>query len=69
MDAHDNPLVNAPHTHHQLVSDDWTHPYSRELAAYPAPWTREAKFWPHVARVDNGWGDRNLLCRLPDPEE
>ncbi len=46
-----------------------THPYSRELAAFPAPWTREHKFWPAVARIDNAWGDRNLMCSCPSVEE
>jgi glycine dehydrogenase len=63
----DNPLVNAPHTMAEVVSDDWSHPYSREVAAFPAPWTRAGKYWPAVARVDNGWGDRNLQVTCPDP--
>ncbi len=58
----DNPLKNAPHTAQMIVADKWTHPYSREQAAFPAPWTREHKFWPAVARVDNVYGDRNLVC-------
>ena len=68
LDRDDNPLRNAPHPASTVVADEWTHAYPRELAAYPAPWSRTAKFWPHVARVDNGWGDRNLLCRLPSTE-
>jgi glycine dehydrogenase len=55
-------LKNAPHTALAVISDDWDRPYSREQAAYPAPWTREFKFWPSVARVDNAFGDRNLVC-------
>lgn len=62
MDQTDNPLKNAPHTAEAVISDDWTHAYSRETAAYPLPWLRENKFWPHVRRVDNVYGDRNLFC-------
>ncbi|MSR18898.1 MAG: glycine dehydrogenase (aminomethyl-transferring) [Phycisphaerales bacterium] len=58
----DNPLKHAPHTAAMVSSDNWSHPYSREQAAYPAPWLREFKFWPAVARVDNPYGDRNLVC-------
>ena len=60
--AKDNPLKNAPHTMDQVVATGWTHPYSREEAAFPAPWTREHKFWPHVARIDQAYGDKNLVC-------
>ncbi|WP_218080044.1 aminomethyl-transferring glycine dehydrogenase [Anthocerotibacter panamensis] len=62
LDRHDNPLKNAPHTAHSLITGDWVHPYTREQAAYPAPWTREHKFWPSVGRIDNVYGDRNLVC-------
>ncbi len=58
----DNVLKNAPHTAESLISSDWNHPYSREQAAYPAPWTREHKFWPAVGRIDNAFGDRNFVC-------
>ena len=58
----DNVLKNAPHTAEMVVSDAWDRPYSREKAAYPAPWCRERKFWPPVRRIDNVWGDRNLFC-------
>ncbi|MFI5344842.1 MAG: aminomethyl-transferring glycine dehydrogenase [Elusimicrobiota bacterium] len=58
----DNPLKNAPHTAEAVVSDAWTHPYSRETAAYPAAWLRERKFWPAVGRVDGAYGDRNFFC-------
>jgi glycine dehydrogenase len=58
----DNPLKNAPHTSQRVVSDNWSHPYSREIAAFPAAWVREYKYWPTVARVDNVYGDRNLVC-------
>jgi glycine dehydrogenase len=62
VDARDNVLKNAPHTAHSLIASEWTHPYTREQAAYPAPWLREHKFWPSVGRIDNVWGDRNLFC-------
>lgn len=61
-DARDNLLKNAPHSAEAVVSDQWTHPYSREQAAYPADWLREHKFWPPVGRIDNVYGDRNLVC-------
>src|SRR5690606_20425060 len=57
MDAKDNVLKNAPHTARHLATENWNHPYSRERAAYPAPWLKESKFWPAVARVDNVFGD------------
>jgi glycine dehydrogenase len=62
MDAQDNLLKNAPHTAESLITGEWTHPYSREQAAYPAPWTREYKFWPSVGRIDAAFGDRNFVC-------
>jgi glycine dehydrogenase len=58
----DNLLKNAPHTAVEVCSDNWTHPYSREKAAYPLSWIVPHKFWPPVTRVDNGYGDRNLVC-------
>lgn len=61
-DKADNPLKNSPHTARSVVQSDWTHPYSREQAAYPAPWLQQHKFWPSVGRVDNVYGDRNLFC-------
>jgi glycine dehydrogenase len=64
----DNPLRNAPHTAGFVTSDSWPHAYSRKAAAYPAPWVVERKFWPPVARIDNAWGDRNLICTC-DPVE
>ncbi|HIG73036.1 MAG TPA: aminomethyl-transferring glycine dehydrogenase [Bacteroidetes bacterium] len=67
-DAEDNVLKNAPHTAAHVSADEWAHPYSRSQAAYPAPWSREAKFWPSVGRVDNAWGDRNLACTCPPME-
>jgi len=57
-----NPLKNAPHTATVVSSDKWDRPYGRELAAFPAPWLREHKFWPYVGRIDNVYGDRNLVC-------
>ena len=61
-DREDNLLKNAPHTVREVASDVWSHPYSRERAAFPTPWTRQRKFWPPVARIDNAFGDRNLVC-------
>ncbi len=68
-DRKNNILKNAPHTVRQIASDKWERPYSREQAAFPAPWTREHKFWPAVARIDNVYGDRNLFCSCPPLEE
>ncbi len=67
-DRQNNVLKNAPHTAQQVVSDKWDRPYSREQAAYPAPWTREYKFWPAVSRIDSVYGDRNLMCSCPPME-
>jgi glycine dehydrogenase len=61
-DQEDNPLKNAPHTAESVMADNWEHAYSRSIAAYPLPYVRERKFWPSVARVDNTYGDRNLVC-------
>jgi glycine dehydrogenase len=61
----DNPLEHAPHTAAAVMADAWTHAYTREQAAYPAAWVRAHKYWPKVARVDNAWGDRNLVCSCP----
>jgi glycine dehydrogenase len=68
IDRRDNPLKNAPHTLAMVVSSEWNHPYSREAAAFPASWTREHKFWPSVARIDNAYGDKNLMCSCPPVE-
>jgi glycine dehydrogenase len=65
VDRNDNVLKNAPHSVAMVTSDEWTHPYSREQAAWPLPWLRERKFWPPVGRVDNPYGDRNLVCTCP----
>jgi glycine dehydrogenase len=67
-DRQNNVLKNAPHTAQQVIADKWDRPYSREQAAYPAPWTREYKFWPAVARIDSVYGDRNLMCACPPME-
>jgi glycine dehydrogenase len=64
-DAKDNVLKNAPHTAAQVTADSWSHPYTREQAAYPLPWVRASKFWPSVGRIDNPYGDRNLMCVCP----
>ena len=68
-DAKDNLLTNSPHTAEMVLADDWSHPYSREAAAYPVAGLRDYKFWPPVARVDNAYGDRNLVCTCPSVEE
>jgi glycine dehydrogenase len=65
----DNLLKNAPHPASVLVSDNWTHPYGREQAAYPAAWLRQHKFWPAVGRIDNPYGDRNLVCSCPPVQQ
>ncbi len=62
LDHTDNPLKNAPHTAAECCSDDWPHSYPRKLAAFPAPWVEANKFWPPVARIDNAYGDRHLVC-------
>jgi glycine dehydrogenase len=67
-DARDNVLKNAPHTAAAVAADRWTHPYSREQAAFPLPFVRANKFWPAVGRIDNPYGDRNLLCACPPVE-
>lgn len=60
----DNVLINAPHAEYEIVANEWSHPYSREKAAYPTDWVRNNKFWVPVGRVDNGFGDRNLVAKL-----
>jgi glycine dehydrogenase len=64
-DRKDNVLKNAPHTVARVTASEWNHAYSREKAAFPAQWTRDAKFWPAVARVESAYGDRNLVCSCP----
>lgn len=61
----ESPLHNAPHTMEDLLSDKWDRPYPRELACFPAPWIKSNKFWPTCGRVDNVYGDRNLVCTCP----
>ena len=63
-DANDNPLKMAPHTAVEVCSDDWGHAYSRKAAAYPTEWIAENKFWPAASRVENGYGDRNLVTTI-----
>ena len=63
-DKADNPLVNAPHAEYEVVADEWHHAYSRRQAAYPTEWVAESKMWVPVGRVDNGFGDRNLVARF-----
>jgi len=65
MPRDNNVLTNAPHTAQAVAATDWKHPYSREQAAFPAPWVRDHKFWPAVARIDNAYGDRNPVCTCP----
>lgn len=62
LDKDDNPLKNAPHTQFECTGDNWEHKYSRQQAAFPLDYIRENKFWPYVAKIDNGYGDRNLVC-------
>ena len=62
LDKTDNPLKNAPHTQFVITADDWSHAYGRETAAFPLPYTRMNKFWPAIGRVNNTYGDRNLVC-------
>jgi glycine dehydrogenase len=66
--ADDNPLVNAPHTAQSAISSDWSHAYSREQAVYPLRSLVSGKYWPPVRRVDNAYGDRNLVCSCPPIE-
>jgi len=61
-DETNNVIVNAPHTAVMVISDSWSKPYSREKAAYPLEWVSENKFWPSVGKIDNAYGDRNLVC-------
>ena len=64
-----NVLKNAPHTAAVVMSDQWDRPYSRQKAAYPLAFVKESKFWPSVSRVDNAYGDRNLVCSCLPLEE
>jgi glycine dehydrogenase len=69
LDRKDNPLKNAPHTAREAMAAAWAHPYAREQAAYPLPFVAAAKYWPPVKRVDNVYGDRNLVCTCAPVEE
>jgi glycine dehydrogenase len=70
VDETDNVLQNAPHTIEEVTADEWTHAYTRSQAAFPLPYLRQGfKFWPSVARVDDGYGDRNFVCTCPPVEE
>ena len=69
FDKIDNPLKNAPHTYVELASTDWKHAYSREEAAFPTEYVKNNKYWAPVARVDNVYGDRNLVCSCPSMDE
>jgi glycine dehydrogenase len=66
--AHDNPLVNAPHTAEMVTGDEWSHPYPRSVAAYPGGVAPTEKYWPPVRRIDGAYGDRHLVCACPPPE-
>ena len=68
VDARDNVLKHSPHTATAIAATEWAHPYSREQAAFPLPWVRTRKFWPSVGRIDNPYGDRNLICACPPME-
>ena len=65
LDKTNNPLKNAPHTAAAVTADDWSRPYPRSQAAWPAPWLLQHKFWPSVARIDNVHGDRHVFCSCP----
>jgi len=69
VDSENNVLRNAPHTQEITVSDNWNRPYAREKAAFPLKWVRENKFWPMVGRIDDGYGDRNLICTCSPIED
>lgn len=69
VDATNNVLTNAPHTQELLIAEDWEYPYSKETAFFPLDWVKEYKYWPPVARVDNVYGDRNLVCACPPMED
>ena len=69
FDKLDNPLKNAPHTYIECASSEWTHKYTREEAAFPNEFVKNNKYWAPVARVDNVYGDRNLVCSCPSMDE
>jgi len=68
-DADNNVLKNAPHTAYHIGDDTWSHPYGRQKAAFPLPWVGENKFWPYVGKIDNAFGDRNLICTCKGLDE
>ena len=68
-DPIDNPLKNAPHTAEHALSDNWSHPYSRHGSSFPMDWQSEYKYWPSVGRIDNAYGDRNLVCTCPSTDD
>ncbi len=68
VDVEHSPLKGAPHTAAMVTAETWSKPYSRETAAYPAYWVKQRKFWPRIGRVDNVYGDRNLVCSCPPME-
>lgn len=68
IDSENNPLKNSPHTMHEVTATEWSHSYSREQAAFPLAWVRKNKVWPAVARIDNAYGDRNIMCSCPPIE-
>ena len=68
-DPANNVLKHAPHTADVLLVDEWTRPYSRQEAAFPLPWVKDDKYWPIVGRIDNVYGDRNLVCTCASVEE
>jgi glycine dehydrogenase len=69
MDRKSNPLKHAPHTAAAIAGETWDRPYPREQGLFPLPWVRDGKFYPAVARIDNVYGDRNLVCLCPPVEE
>ena len=69
LDITDNMLKNAPHTAEEVSKDEWDHSYTRSRAAYPLEILKEKKFWPPIGRVNNVYGDKNLMCSCPSMEE
>ena len=69
IDPINNPLKQSPHTLKTVTSDDWDRPYSRKEAAYPLPDQEKYKFWPSVSRINNAYGDRNLICSCPSVQD
>jgi len=69
IDPVNNPIKQSPHTLKTVTSDDWDRPYSRQEAAFPLPGQEKYKFWPSVARINNAYGDRNLICSCPSVQD